>query len=176
MSRHPPYREMTLTAITSLNSRSGSSRQAIAKYVSSNWEVSERYEVYLKQALKRLVKERMLLQIKGSGASGSFKLNPTSKKLQAKNLKENAEATKDSVSEKEGDSDTASKDGGEKTKKKSGAVKKLNFDNASDGLEEVEGGEAKVVKFAEDTCEPPPSKRTRKGRRTTYQGKVPVDK
>lgn len=75
MARHPTYNEMILTAISNLKQPSGSSRQAIAKYVASNYEVSDTYEVYMKQALKRLVKSNVLIQTKGSGASGSFKLN-----------------------------------------------------------------------------------------------------
>ena len=77
-AHHPPYNEMVVEAITELKEKKGSSRQAIAKYISENFEVSPRFEVHMKQALKRLVKKRVLVQTKGTGASGSFMI---SKKL-----------------------------------------------------------------------------------------------
>lgn len=77
MPDHPPYNEMVVTAITDLNERGGSSRQAIAKYITDNYTVSPTYETYMKQSLKRLVKKRVLSQPKGTGASGSFTISKT---------------------------------------------------------------------------------------------------
>ena len=71
---HPKYSEMIAAAIVSLKERSGSSRQAILKYIIANYKVGDNPNVPLKMALKRGVKTGDLKQVKGSGASGSFKV------------------------------------------------------------------------------------------------------
>ena len=77
MPDHPPYNVMVMTAISELNQRGGSSRQAIAKYISENYdEITERFEVHVKMALKRLLKKRLIVHTKGTGAVGSFTISP----------------------------------------------------------------------------------------------------
>lgn len=71
---HPKYNEMICAAIAALKERSGSSRQAIAKYIKAHYKVGENFDVHVKMALKRGVTNGSLIQTKGSGASGSFKL------------------------------------------------------------------------------------------------------
>lgn len=71
---HPKYSEMIGAAIGSLKERSGSSRQAILKYVGANYKVGDNAGTHVKLALKRGVAAGTLKQVKGSGASGSFKL------------------------------------------------------------------------------------------------------
>jgi len=71
---HPKYIEMIVAAITSLKERSGSSRQAIVKYIKANYKVGDNADVHIKMALKRGVASGTLLQPKGTGASGSFKV------------------------------------------------------------------------------------------------------
>lgn len=71
---HPKYGDMIQAAIGSLKERSGSSRQAIVKYVTANYKVSDAANTHVKQALKRGVAGGFLKQVKGTGASGSFKL------------------------------------------------------------------------------------------------------
>lgn len=73
-AEHPKYSEMIAAAITSLKERNGSSRQAILKYVTSNYKVGDNANSHLKMALKRGVAKGDLSQPKGVGASGSFKL------------------------------------------------------------------------------------------------------
>ena len=70
---HPPYLEMIQAAIAALKERSGSSRQAIEKYIKANYKVGE-VDTHLKMALKRGASSGKLVQTKGVGASGSFKL------------------------------------------------------------------------------------------------------
>ena len=70
---HPKYSEMIAAAIGALKERSGSSRQAILKYVSANYKVSDGAGTHVKLALKRGVAGGALKQVKGTGASGSFK-------------------------------------------------------------------------------------------------------
>lgn len=74
---HPKYDDMIITAIKSLKERNGSSRQAITKHLKDNFELSGTFEAYIKVALRRMTKKEILNQVKGTGASGSFKLNKT---------------------------------------------------------------------------------------------------
>lgn len=71
---HPKYSEMISAAIVALKERSGSSRQAILKYISANYKVGDHAGTHLKLALKRGVTGGLLKQVKGTGASGSFKV------------------------------------------------------------------------------------------------------
>lgn len=73
-AEHPKYIDMAIAAVTALKERSGSSRQAILKYIVANYKVSESANTHLKQALKRGVTAGALKQVKGAGASGSFKV------------------------------------------------------------------------------------------------------
>lgn len=73
-AEHPPYSEMAVTAIGALKERSGSSRQAILKYIQAHFKVGDNCNTHLKLALKRGVMSGKLTQAKGTGASGSFKL------------------------------------------------------------------------------------------------------
>jgi histone H1/5 len=53
---HPPYLEMVVAAVKALKERSGSSRQAILKYILANYAVGtdpKAANLHLKQALKR---------------------------------------------------------------------------------------------------------------------------
>ena len=70
---HPKYSEMVVAAITALKERTGSSRQAIAKYIKANYKVGEGCDVHIKLALKR-GDGKLWKHTKGQGASGSFKV------------------------------------------------------------------------------------------------------
>jgi len=86
-AEHPKYIDMIIAAIGALKERNGSSRQAITKYIKANYKVGDSCETHLKMALKRGVVAGALLQPKGTGASGSFKLPkpvPKAKKPAAK--------------------------------------------------------------------------------------------
>lgn len=71
---HPKYADMIEAAVASLKDRKGSSRQAISKYIQANYKVADNSSVHVKTALKRGVASGTLVQVKGTGASGSFKL------------------------------------------------------------------------------------------------------
>jgi histone H1/5 len=76
-STHPKYSEMEVTAISALKERGGSSRQAILKYIMANFNVgkdAKPVNAHLKLALRTGVKNKSLKQLKGTGASGSFKI------------------------------------------------------------------------------------------------------
>lgn len=86
-SNHPKYREMVKTAITCLKDRTGSSRQAIIKYILANYSVCDNQKMVassVKMALKAGVAAQVFKQTKGVGASGSFKLGTGSKPEKAK--------------------------------------------------------------------------------------------
>ncbi|XP_030838381.1 histone H1, early embryonic-like [Strongylocentrotus purpuratus] len=81
---HPPAAEMVATAITELKDRNGSSLQAIKKYIATNFDVQmDRQLLFIKRALKSGVEKGKLVQTKGKGTSGSFKLNVQAAKAQA---------------------------------------------------------------------------------------------
>jgi hypothetical protein len=66
---------MVVNAIKSLKERGGSSLQAIKKYIAANYKVdSEKLSPFIKKYLKTAVASGELVQTKGKGASGSFKL------------------------------------------------------------------------------------------------------
>merc|ERR1712025_1129935 len=73
---HGKYSVMIAAAVAALKERSGSSRQAILKYIIAHNKVGDEKTaaVHLKLALKRGVASGVLKQVKGVGASGSFKL------------------------------------------------------------------------------------------------------
>lgn len=72
---HPKYSEMVTTAVTTLKERTGSSRQAILKYIIATYNLDEKIaSIHIKGALIRGVEKGILKQVKGIGANGSFKV------------------------------------------------------------------------------------------------------
>jgi hypothetical protein len=66
---------MVGNAIRSLKERGGSSLQAIKKYIAANYKVdAEKLSPFIKKYLKTAVAAGELVQTKGKGASGSFRL------------------------------------------------------------------------------------------------------
>lgn len=73
---HPPTADMVNAAIKNLKERGGSSLQAIKKYIAANYKVdSEKLSTFIKKYLKSAVASGALVQPKGKGATGSFKLS-----------------------------------------------------------------------------------------------------
>uniref|UniRef100_T1HDZ9 H15 domain-containing protein n=1 Tax=Rhodnius prolixus TaxID=13249 RepID=T1HDZ9_RHOPR len=82
--QHPSVSEMVTTAIREMNERNGSSLQAIKKFIYTNYIVDEsKISTYIRKFLKAAVESGKLIQTRGKGATGSFKLGKT--------LKENSE-------------------------------------------------------------------------------------
>ncbi|XP_008560313.1 histone H1 [Microplitis demolitor] len=72
---HPSAADMVTAAIKSLGERGGSSLQAIKKYIAATYKVDvEKQAPFIKKFLKAAVIKGTLVQTKGKGASGSFKL------------------------------------------------------------------------------------------------------
>ncbi len=78
--QHPTYNQMIKAALMALKDRTGSSRQAIIKYIKANYSVGDNVEQRVKAAIKRLTTANLLVHTKGTGASGSFKLSQEAKK------------------------------------------------------------------------------------------------
>ena len=81
--QHPAYKDMISEAIRNLKERNGSSRQKIAKFLETNYKGlgdESTLKRNLKVSLKKMVAGNSLVQTKGVGASGSFKLPASAKK------------------------------------------------------------------------------------------------
>lgn len=76
VSSRPPTSEMVTAAIKELKDRKGSSFQAIKKYIVSTYKVDgEKVAPFIKRYLKTAVSAGAVVQTKGKGATGSFKLS-----------------------------------------------------------------------------------------------------
>lgn len=77
---HPPTSDMVNAAIKNLKERGGSSLAAIKKYIAGTYKVdTEKLSPFIRKYLKSAVSNGKLIQTKGKGASGSFKLPVTAK-------------------------------------------------------------------------------------------------
>merc|ERR1711874_929052 len=74
-SGNPTSSVMVKAAIEGLKERKGSSLGAIKKYIATNYKVDPvKHGHFIKKALANGVEKKKLIQVKGVGASGSFKL------------------------------------------------------------------------------------------------------
>ena len=89
---HPKYSVMIAAAITALKSRTGSSRQAILKYVCANYKVdAAKAGVHLRLALKAGIKKGTLKMAKESGkGAGCYKVVKVEKPKKVKKAKKPA--------------------------------------------------------------------------------------
>ena len=105
---HPTFIVMISEAINKLNEpRTGSSKQAITKFISANYNIDftdKKQNFQLKKAINSGVETGKIKQTKGTGATGSFKIGDVAKeaekvaeKLKAKKKKE---ATKPKIEDK----------------------------------------------------------------------------
>ena len=122
---HPKYSEMIAAAIGALKERGGSSRQAIKKYIEANYKVGDSVNTHLKLALKRSVASGALIQVKGIGASGSFKLAAKPKVVKKKKTAAKKPAAKKAAPKKKPAKKSAAKKSAKKAtpKKPAGGSK-----------------------------------------------------
>lgn len=106
---HPPTSKMVHDAIETLAERQGSSVQAIKKYISTNFSADVvKLAFYIKKYLINAVTAGEIVQTKGRGASGSFKLAPAgkttsaTKKAKAASGEKKAKATASGVKKSSG--------------------------------------------------------------------------
>eukprot|EP00095_Tigriopus_kingsejongensis_P008387 maker-scaffold9_size846264-snap-gene-2.18 protein:Tk08387 transcript:maker-scaffold9_size846264-snap-gene-2.18-mRNA-1 annotation:"histone 1o" len=92
---HPPYGRMVLEALHSIKDRKGSSRQALLKYIMSNYEVGKDQKPvnnHLKKALVAAAKKGSIKNVgQGKGAAGSFKLSEKAMQMQANAAEQQAD-------------------------------------------------------------------------------------
>merc|ERR1712157_314262 len=77
---HPPYEKMVKAALVALKDRTGSSTQAIAKYMKANYDLPENFAKSLSRFLKKYVESGKLVKVKASYKLGSLKTEPKPKK------------------------------------------------------------------------------------------------
>ncbi|CAH0404240.1 unnamed protein product [Chilo suppressalis] len=113
-------KDMIRNALTELKSRKGVSLYAIKKYVTEKYDVNpEKINNYIKKSIKTEIEKGSIIQTKGIGASGSFKLAPKTKPAENPTKKKVAKkSTKDKKTAKPKDS----KDGEEKPKAKKAKI------------------------------------------------------
>ena len=89
---HPPFADMIAAALKALKDRTGSSRQAILKYICANYKVTaDKAGVHLKMALKRGVTGGLLKMARSSGkGAGSYKLGEKAKEVKKPKAKKPA--------------------------------------------------------------------------------------
>jgi len=129
-AEHPTYKQMVVAAITNLKNRNGSSRQAIQKYIESNYKGLNNVPLHLRNAIKSMVEKGELTRTKGTGVSGSFKVvkkeapkkKPAAKKPAAKKVAKKA-ATKKPAAKKPAAKKSAKKPAAKKPAAKKTAKK-----------------------------------------------------
>jgi len=73
-AQHPKYADMIVAAMKGMKERGGTSRQKIVKYIGANYKVGNGFEVQVRLAIKRMLLAGLLIQARGTGAAGSFRL------------------------------------------------------------------------------------------------------
>lgn len=100
VAAHPKYGEMITEALKALKNRKGTSRQQLMVYVKSNYNVGDNCSKHMKTALKRLLSENVVVQVKGQGFNGSFKLQEKTKAVAPKKPAAKKPAAKKTVAKK----------------------------------------------------------------------------
>ncbi|CAN9501090.1 unnamed protein product [Ophioblennius macclurei] len=89
-----PLSKLIVDAVASNKSRKGMSTQAIKKYLASKGVDLSKMNTRINLALVRLVKNEVLKQVSGVGASGSYTLNKKALKAKEDGKKKTTKATK----------------------------------------------------------------------------------
>lgn len=164
---HPPCIDMIVAAIGNLKEKNGSSAQAIKKYIAANYTVDiEKSSTHIKKAFVAGVEKKKLIQTKGKGASGSFKLNVAAEKADAKAKKVKEAAKKKAQKEKDAAKKVAQKEKAaakkkaqkEKSKKKPAADKKSK--TATKKTEKPKKKTTKKTPTKKDAKKAKPAKKT----------------
>ncbi|XP_035205095.1 LOW QUALITY PROTEIN: histone H1E-like [Stegodyphus dumicola] len=146
---HPKVSAMVVEAISSLKERGGSSLQAIKKHIASHHKVDiDRLTPFIKKYLKSAVAGGNLVQTKGKGATGSFKVSASGQKGKesGKGKKKPKKAAASSAKKAK---PAAKKPAKAKEEKKKPATKKVSVKKAS---------KAKSPKKAVKAAKPKPPK------------------
>merc|ERR1712124_215833 len=88
---HPPYEQMVKAALVALKDRTGSSAQAIAKYMKANFKgLPDNMPKQLSKCLKLCVENEKLKKVKASYKLGSLKADVKKKPAKKKAAKKKA--------------------------------------------------------------------------------------
>ena len=91
---HPKTSQMVGDAIKALKDRKGSSLAAIKKHIVANNKVdADKIAPFIRRYIKKAVADGTLVQTKGTGANGSFKLAAAAKPVKPKAPKKKSAAT-----------------------------------------------------------------------------------
>lgn len=167
---HPPTSDMVNSAIKGLKERSGSSLQAIKKYIGANYKVDpEKLAPFIKKYLKSAVQTGSLVQTKGKGASGSFKLaaGGSAAGTQKKTVKKAKSSSDDGAAKK---SPSSALKAADKKKKKTAAASAKSLTAASKP-KKTTVAEKKAPKAAKS-----PSKSKKTAKSPTKKPKAPKPK
>ncbi|XP_035205096.1 histone H1E-like [Stegodyphus dumicola] len=146
---HPKVSAMVVEAISSLKERGGSSLQAIKKHIASHHKVDiDRLTPFIKKYLKSAVAGGSLVQTKGKGATGSFKVSASGQKGKESG-KQEKKPKKAAASSAKKAKPAAKKPAKAKEEKKKPAAKKVSVKKAS---------KAKSPKKAVKAAKPKPPK------------------
>lgn len=122
---HPPTADMVNNAVKTLKERGGSSLQAIKKFIAANYKVDvEKLAPFIKKYLKSAVVKGILIQTKGKGANGSFKLSAVKKEKKVVKAKKPAAKKVKKPAAKKSPKKAAKKPAAPKKEKKAKTPKK----------------------------------------------------
>ena len=162
---HPKTYDMVLSAVTTLKERKGSSLQAIKKFISAQYKIdSSKIAVYIRRALRKAVDDGSLIQTKGTGATGSFKLPPPPPNSSSLVRKKSPSSPKRKIKSPPSSGTT----GGEKTNKTKGKKKKNTVPKVSND-KTIMGKKSKKITKKDESKSPKPKKAPSKpkARKTT---------
>ncbi|KAJ1372902.1 hypothetical protein KIN20_035210 [Parelaphostrongylus tenuis] len=155
---HPTYSAMIHRAVAELKDRNGSSKAAILKYLTAHYKLGDntkKINSQLRMALKKAVTKGELKQVKGSGASGSFRLG---EKKSASSAKKRHTSKKPAAKKHKSPSKAASKK--PKAEKKAKSPKKTKAPKAKSAKKSPAGKAAKSKKAKKPKTS---SSKTKKG-------------
>ncbi|XP_030382594.1 histone H1-like [Scaptodrosophila lebanonensis] len=179
---HPPTQQMVDASIKNLKERCGSSLLAIKKYISATYKCdAQKLAPFIKKYLKSAVANGKLIQTKGKGASGSFKLSAAAKKEpkpKVSSVEKNKKKVAPSGAAKKKSSGVAKKAsaaGDKKSKvKKSAATKKTAEKKTKEKAKAKDAKKSGTVKAKSTTSKPKSSAvkpKTPKAKTTTTSAK-----
>ena len=172
---HPPTAEMVIAAITALKERGGSSLRAIKKYIAVTYKLdTERLSTFIKKYIKAAVVSGALVQTKGKGATGSFKL-PVGKTEATKTKKTATKpVAKKAASPKK--STTVKKPAAKKAVTDKAAPKKAVAAKKAPGTKKSAEKPKKTVKSVASKTEKNPTKAKKASKAPTTKPKAPKPK
>uniref|UniRef100_A0A8C2J717 Histone H1 n=1 Tax=Cyprinus carpio TaxID=7962 RepID=A0A8C2J717_CYPCA len=125
----PGVGELIVKAVSASKERSGVSLAALKKALAAGGYDVEKNNSRVKLAIKSLVTKGVLLQVKGTGASGSFKISKKQAETKKKPAKKAAPKAKKPAAAKKPKSAAAKKPAAKKSPKKAKAPKRPRLPN-----------------------------------------------